>query len=228
MSSRPTSRCSTSRHRYRRPLRRRSRSATPRAVRPRPPPRRMPGRHRRRSSCRSPRSSCPRPRPSIPVAPVAALGTDSAAGAADAGTGTGAGGEGNGRGAGAGGNGTGAGGTPARLIRGAITDRDYPPEARRAGIEGNLTTRYLVGPDGRIERCYVTESSGSPNPRRRDVSPGHRPLPLRPRPRRGRPSGRRHGLRRPRLGHAQRRLSRYSAASSSLSASAACSAHISA
>ena len=103
----------------------------------------------------------PPPPPLIAVAPVAALGTDSAAGAADAGGGTGAGGAGTGRGAGSGGDGTGAGGTPARLIRGAITDRDYPPEARRAGIEGNLTTRYTVGPDGRIDRCYVTVSSGS-------------------------------------------------------------------
>ncbi len=101
------------------------------------------------------------PPPAIVAAPLPALGSDPAAGAADAGEGTGAGGQGNGRGSGTGGNGTGSGGTRARLIRGEISGRDYPPEAKRAGIEGNLTTRYLVDTRGRVERCYVTESSGS-------------------------------------------------------------------
>ncbi len=102
------------------------------------------------------------PPPPAPViaAPVAATGSDSAAGAADAGQGTGAGGEGNGRGAGSGGDGTGAGGTPARFLRGRITDRDYPEAARRAGVDGSVTTRYLIDEHGRIARCYVAQSSG--------------------------------------------------------------------
>ncbi len=101
------------------------------------------------------------PPPAIIAAPLPALGSDPAAGAADVGEGTGAGGQGNGRGSGSGGNGTGSGGTRARLVRGEISGSDYPPEAKAAHIEGNLTTRYLVDARGRIERCYVTESSGS-------------------------------------------------------------------
>lgn len=103
-----------------------------------------------------PEIKLPPPPPLVIAAAVSALGPDAATGAAEAGEGTGAGGQGNGRGAG-----TGAGGTPARLIRGRITDRDYPPEARRGRIEGNLTTRYVVDQHGRITRCYVTEASGS-------------------------------------------------------------------
>ncbi len=103
----------------------------------------------------------PPPPPLVIAAPVAATGAESSSGAATTGQGTGAGGQGDGRGAGSGGDGTGAGGTPARLIHGAITGRDYPPEARRAGVEGKLTTRYDIDAKGRITRCYVTAPSGS-------------------------------------------------------------------
>ncbi|MBV8971608.1 MAG: TonB family protein [Sphingomonadaceae bacterium] len=101
------------------------------------------------------------PVPAITAAPLPALGPDPASGAADAGNGTGAGGQGNGRGSGSGGNGTGSGGVRARWLRGEITGRDYPPEARAAHIEGNLTTRYVVDTRGRVARCYIAESSGS-------------------------------------------------------------------
>ena len=104
----------------------------------------------------------PPPPVAVVAAPLPALGSDASAGAADAGPGTGAGGAGNGRGSGSGGDGTGSGGSPARLLRGAITGRDYPPEAKRAGIEGNLTTRYVVDTHGRIVRCSIVASSGSP------------------------------------------------------------------
>ena len=103
----------------------------------------------------------PPPPPLVIAAPVAALGADTSSGEATAGQGTGAGGQGDGRGAGSGGDGTGAGGTPARLIHGAITGRDYPPEARIAGVEGDLTTRYVIDTHGRIERCSIIASSGS-------------------------------------------------------------------
>lgn len=145
---------------------------------PPPTPKRVPVRHaaRRPSGAAAPPHARATPTPVVapmpeirlppppdPVvaAPLPALGADAAAGAADAGQGTGAGGAGDGRGSGSGGTGTGSGGSPARLLRGAITGRDYPREAKAAGLEGNLTTRYLVDPHGRIARCYVTVSSGS-------------------------------------------------------------------
>jgi protein TonB len=103
----------------------------------------------------------PPPPPLVVAAPVAALGRDAAAGAADRGDGTGAGGQGNGLGAGRGGDGTGAGGTPARQIAGDISWRDYPRAAREAGIEGDVTTRYIISTKGRIDRCTIVRSSGN-------------------------------------------------------------------
>ncbi len=168
------------------------------------------------------------PPPAITAAPLPALGPDAAAGAAAAGEGTGAGGQGNGRGSGSGGNGTGSGGTRARLIRGEISGRDYPPEAKAAHIEGNLTTRYSVDAKGRIERCYVTEFERQ-RPARCDHLPAGDPaLPLRSGPRRRRQRGYRRSVRGPRLAHLRRAAVIYSAASSRPSSSAACSAHISA
>jgi len=103
----------------------------------------------------------PPPPPLVVAAPVAALGTEADAGAADRGEGTGAGGEGDGRGAGPGGDGTGAGGTPARQIAGSISGRDYPPAARVLDIEGEVITRYVIDTHGRIDRCSILQSSGS-------------------------------------------------------------------
>lgn len=39
--------------------------------------------------------------------------------------------------------------------------RDYPRKAERDGIEGNVSMRITVGPDGRVANCSVTGSSGN-------------------------------------------------------------------
>jgi protein TonB len=46
-------------------------------------------------------------------------------------------------------------------LRGRIRDSDYPSEASRTGTQGSLTTRYVIGPTGRITDCTVIKSSGS-------------------------------------------------------------------
>ncbi|GAA0441700.1 MULTISPECIES: energy transducer TonB [Sphingomonas] len=101
--------------------------------------------------------------PPIVAAPIAGPGPDPAAGAAPlAGPGTGAGGVGQGTGSGTSGNGTGSGGgSPARLLRGAIRDSDYPRAARRARVEGSVTVGFTVDAAGRPTGCAVTRSSGS-------------------------------------------------------------------
>ena len=101
--------------------------------------------------------------PPLVAAPIAGSGPDAAAGAAPLpGPGTGAGGVGQGTGSGTSGNGTGSGGgTPARLLRGAIRDSDYPRAARRARVEGSVTVRFTVDTAGRATGCAVTRSSGS-------------------------------------------------------------------
>lgn len=106
----------------------------------------------------------PLPPPPMPAPPIAGTGTESSAGAAPLpGPGTGAGGTGAGLGSGAAGSGTGnGGGTPARLLRGAIRDSDYPRAARRARVEGSVTVRFTVDPGGRARGCAVSRSSGSP------------------------------------------------------------------
>ncbi|HEX8640292.1 MAG TPA: TonB family protein [Allosphingosinicella sp.] len=75
-------------------------------------------------------------------------------------TGTG----GSGRGTGSGGDGTGTGsGLAARAVRigGSISGAtDYPRSALRAGIEGSVSVRFVVGTDGRVGGCRVTRSSG--------------------------------------------------------------------
>jgi len=108
-----------------------------------------------------PEIELPKP-PPIVVAPVAGTGVESDAGASDRrGPGTGAGGIGNGLGSGGSGRGTGSGiGSEARLIRGRITNGDYPRSAVVEGAGGNVVTRLTVGPDGRVSRCIVTRSSG--------------------------------------------------------------------
>ena len=42
-----------------------------------------------------------------------------------------------------------------------VNDDDYPPAALRAGDEGTTRFRLTVGPDGRVQNCTVTGSSGS-------------------------------------------------------------------
>jgi protein TonB len=92
--------------------------------------------------------------PPLTVAAALAPGTDAApaAGAAASGTGSGTGG---------GGSGDGAGGTPARWRSGAIRNRDYPAAERKAQVQGSVTVRFMVGPDGRARACTVARSSGS-------------------------------------------------------------------
>jgi protein TonB len=101
--------------------------------------------------------------PPIAAAPIAGPGPDAAAGAALLpGPGTGAGGVGQGTGSGTSGSGTGSGGgTPAKLLRGAIRNADYPRAARRARVEGSATVRFTVDATGRPTGCAVTRSSGS-------------------------------------------------------------------
>lgn len=40
-------------------------------------------------------------------------------------------------------------------------DRDYPPAASAAGASGAVTVRYMVGADGRVTSCEVSESAGN-------------------------------------------------------------------
>jgi len=101
----------------------------------------------------------------IPAAPIAGSGTAAAAGAAVLpGPGTGAGGIGNGLGSGRFGNGTGGGGggmaVRARLLRGGIAPKDYPEGAVRRRAQGTTYIRFVVRPDGRVQNCVVTRSSG--------------------------------------------------------------------
>ncbi|UAJ09292.1 energy transducer TonB [Glacieibacterium megasporae] len=100
--------------------------------------------------------------PLIIAAPLPGIGADPSAGAAPVpGPGSGSGGQGNGTGSGSSGTGDGGGGSHAEYLRGDIRDRDYPREARDAGIQGDLTTRYVISPDGRITDCRIVRSSGS-------------------------------------------------------------------
>ncbi|WP_234033942.1 energy transducer TonB [Qipengyuania gaetbuli] len=43
----------------------------------------------------------------------------------------------------------------------ARIQRNYPRRAERDGIEGNVTVRVTVGPDGRVSACSVSASSGN-------------------------------------------------------------------
>jgi len=103
----------------------------------------------------------PVPSPVI-AAPVASRNSAPTSGAAPvAGPGTGGGGLGVGTGSGGAGDGPGGGGAVrARQIAGAITPRDYPDGARRAGATGAVTVRFTVGADGRARGCAVAISSG--------------------------------------------------------------------
>ncbi|QIG79080.1 energy transducer TonB [Stakelama tenebrarum] len=96
--------------------------------------------------------------------PVPAEGSADNAGATDRDSpGTGAGGEGEGLGSGGSGTGRGSGiVSPARRVRGAITPRDYPREAARAGITGRVVVTLSVDARGRVTDCRVALSSGSP------------------------------------------------------------------
>jgi protein TonB len=87
------------------------------------------------------------------AAPVAGAGNAATAGAAAAGDGSGAGGSGSGTG--------GGGGRPARWISGGLRDSDYPRQALRDRVSGNVSVRFTVLASGAIARCRVVRSSGS-------------------------------------------------------------------
>jgi protein TonB len=106
------------------------------------------------------------PPPLIVTAPLPtpAVGTEKSTGASDIpGPGIGAGGEG--AGTGSGGQGSGAGGgiaSRARRVSGWISGAsDYPPAARRAGIEGSVAVRFTVESDGTVSGCRVTRSTAN-------------------------------------------------------------------
>ena len=99
--------------------------------------------------------------PPVTAAPRPASGSDSSAGATSvAGPGSGAGGQGDGTGAGGSGSGTGNGATKAVLLSGRIANRDYPREASRADIGGEVEVRFTIQANGRVSGCRVTRSSG--------------------------------------------------------------------
>lgn len=108
----------------------------------------------------APKPIIPPPHP-LPSPPRSAEGNAVMAGAAPLpGPGTGAAGVGDGLGSGNSGAGTGGGGSSARLVRGAIVNRDYPRDARRAKLGGDVTIGFTVQPDGRATGCTVIRSSG--------------------------------------------------------------------
>ncbi|MHB9879784.1 energy transducer TonB [Pacificimonas sp. ICDLI1SI03] len=71
-------------------------------------------------------------------------------------------GVGSGSGTGQSGSGSGGGGiSRAQKIAGDITNRDYPRATRRTNAEGVVEAFFDIRPDGRVENCQVTSSSGN-------------------------------------------------------------------
>ncbi|MGX7952402.1 energy transducer TonB [Tsuneonella sp. HG249] len=93
-----------------------------------------------------------------PAATRAEVGRDASAGAGNQGTGAGAGGQG----AGSGGGGDGGIASRAQRISGALRDSDYPRGAEEQGLAGTVAISFRVRTDGRVDRCSVVRSSGSP------------------------------------------------------------------
>jgi protein TonB len=110
----------------------------------------------------APPASLPTPPAPTPVAPAPSTGAETQSGAAPAGPGAGAGGTG--LGTGAGGSGAGQGGdggkARARWKSGRIDRRDYPADAARANLGGQVTVHLEISPEGRVTRCTVARSSG--------------------------------------------------------------------
>jgi protein TonB len=113
----------------------------------------------------APLGGSPGPRPAHvapAIAPVVAVRPSAPAAGGGAGTGPALG---SGSGGGTGGNGYGSedeGGTDLQQIAGEITSRDYPRDLRDAGIGGRVLFVFKVEPNGRVGRCSITRSSGSP------------------------------------------------------------------
>jgi TonB family protein len=53
-----------------------------------------------------------------------------------------------------------AGQRPARLRSGGIHEADYPAASLRAGEQGTVAMRFIVGANGVIDRCTIEASSG--------------------------------------------------------------------
>lgn len=103
--------------------------------------------------------------PPVVAAPLPARGNARSQGAAEVpGPGIGRAGEGDGPGRGRRGPGEGADGvfTPPRLIRGGLSDADYPAAIGEAGGGGTVSVRFSVETDGRVGRCLIDRSSGNP------------------------------------------------------------------
>lgn len=109
----------------------------------------------------APKPKLPPPAPPpVAAAPQPGAGSESSAGATpNPGPGSGAGGRGDGTGAGGSGSGTG-GGSKAVWRSGAIRDADYPRDASRAKVGGEVEVRFTIQPSGRVTGCRVTRSSG--------------------------------------------------------------------
>lgn len=128
-----------------------------RSLAPEPPPRPVP----KPAGAAAPSAAkAPRAEPSPKLDLFSPTPAASAAGAASFGAWSGAGGSGKGTGAGSGGNGSGGGlVSPAQRVAGALSDRDYPRDAGRAG--GTVGIAFTVRADGRVDGCRVLGSSGS-------------------------------------------------------------------
>lgn len=119
-----------------------------------------PDKHAKAAPVVAPKPKLSLPQPVIPAAPHPGTGRDASAGAAPTpGPGSGAGGRGDGTGSGGTGSGTG-GGTRPVLVSGRIEDRDYPKQAARAKIGGEVEVRFTIQPTGRVTGCHITRSSG--------------------------------------------------------------------
>lgn len=116
--------------------------------------------HAKAAAVVAPKPALPPIAPSASAAPQPGAGHEASAGATDTtGPGSGAGGRGDGTGAGGAGNGTG-GTSKAVWISGTIRNRDYPKDASRARIGGEVEVRFTIQPTGRVSGCRVTRSSG--------------------------------------------------------------------
>ena len=106
----------------------------------------------------------PIPRP-LPAPRAASTGAETVSGAREQDEGTGAGGEGEGTGSGGAGAGQGGGARPLELISGRIDNaRDYPtpPGGRQIRRGHDVVIELMVGPDGRVTACRVTDPSPDP------------------------------------------------------------------
>jgi protein TonB len=101
--------------------------------------------------------------PPVPV--VAASGAADRSGAGESGAGNGAGSGGEGPGSGGSGAGTGGGARPLELLSGSIDNaRDYPtpPGGRKVRRGHDVVIELIVGADGRVADCRITDPSPDP------------------------------------------------------------------